>query len=326
MPTAEGRAEMSSTNISSNTSSEHGPVLGEYDGAALTGGLGSAVPNRSEGVAVPGGIRSPGGLGSGRGQGPAGPAQRSAVASSAAGPWPTWALPQLRSALELAQQLTSDGAGSALARGLYRGWYAAQSEHAEIPLRPLAGLYRAANVGRSRDLAGLLVLDRLDHVGPDGWWRTWNAAWAQARRGPLTRVLLSPRPDRLAQFVAQLTGALQRWSQPWLLACPTTPARLARAGSTVLFLPGAAPMPAAALNSIGATLRVGSPPLCRPLAPGVAVAQDPDTGMSFGEHRCHLVALAVRCSSTDMPPLQALAQVFIAHGVDPSTPHLSGRR
>ena len=49
-----------------------------------------------------------------------------------------------------------------------------------------------------------------------------------------------------------------------------------------------------------------------------ALAQHPDNGMTFGEHRCHLVALALSGGRFD---LDAIAAVFRAHGVDPATPH-----
>ena len=68
-------------------------------------------------------------------------------------------------------------------------------------------------------------------------------------------------------------------------------------------------------------LRPDSPPLCLPLAPGIAFAQCPDNGMSFGEHRCHLVALAFEVASGRATTLDAIAQVFAAHGIDPSAPY-----
>jgi hypothetical protein len=67
-------------------------------------------------------------------------------------------------------------------------------------------------------------------------------------------------------------------------------------------------------------LRTDTPPLCLPVARGVAVAQYPDNGMTFGEHRCHLLALALRRPGRS---LGEIADVFAAHGVDPSRPYRS---
>ena len=65
--------------------------------------------------------------------------------------------------------------------------------------------------------------------------------------------------------------------------------------------------------------------MCLPLGPGIAVAQYPDNGMTFGEHRCHLLALALADARSIEPAgalvLDVIAQVFAAHGVDPSTPY-----
>jgi hypothetical protein len=44
--------------------------------------------------------------------------------------------------------------------------------------------------------------------------------------------------------------------------------------------------------------------------------------MTFGEHRCHLVAVGLRhARSAGSEPLQAISGVFAAHGIDPATPY-----
>jgi hypothetical protein len=63
------------------------------------------------------------------------------------------------------------------------------------------------------------------------------------------------------------------------------------------------------------------PPLCLPLAPGVGLAADPDNGMTFGEHRCHLIALALGLPSARRAPLDAIAHVFTTHEIDPAEPY-----
>ena len=53
----------------------------------------------------------------------------------------------------------------------------------------------------------------------------------------------------------------------------------------------------------------------------MAVAGYPDNGMTFGEHRCHLIALALRRPASARDALRAIAETFTAHGIDPAQPY-----
>lgn len=105
-----------------------------------------------------------------------------------------------------------------------------------------------------------------------------------------------------------------------LLACPTDPRGTRRAGYAVLHVPDATAV-TELLLALAPLLKDRRPPLCLPLASGVALAADPDNGMSFGEHRCDLITLALAGPSARSAPLEAIAQVFAAHGVDPAEPY-----
>ena len=161
---------------------------------------------------------------------------------------------------------------------------------------------------------GVAVLDRNDHVGADGWWRTWNTSWRP--RVDDSRLLLSPRPDALADLIGLLTGQLR--DVPYLLACATDPNRLARSAAVVLYVPRLSVLTPALVDAVTPLLRADTPPLCLPLGPGIALAQYPANGMTFGEHRCHLVALALARPGA---ALSEIADVFRTHGVDPATPY-----
>jgi hypothetical protein len=91
----------------------------------------------------------------------------------------------------------------------------------------------------------------------------------------------------------------------------------------VLDLPSLDALPAGLVDDLTPLVRPVAPPLCLPLAAGVGAAEYPDNGMTFGEHRCHLVALALRHPSSARNPLRAVAAVFNAHGIDPAQPHRS---
>jgi hypothetical protein len=251
---------------------------------------------------------------------------------TAADPWPGWARPQLLDAVALAGPVSGRPGRPALATELYRGWYSpvlAPAVELGRPGRPLAGIYRAAHAGSgSRILAdGIALVDRHDAVGRDGWWRTWGDAWVpvDSRRG-CVRVLLSPRPSLLAEFVGTVTAALLVSREPWLLACATDPRRLSRSGSAVLHVPDAAVLPADLFSLLRPLLLPVAPPLCLPLASGAALAASPGKSASFGALRCHLIALALQRSAERPAPLAAIADVFAAHGINPATPHLTNPR
>lgn len=261
-----------------------------------------------------------------------GSATRAVAPRTAAGPWvvssgwPGWAAAQLRGAVAIAENAPP---GSSLAAHLYRAWftYPLAVSHGGAPGRyamPLAGVYRAAHAGSRRQVRvdGIRLVDRRDVIGADGWWRTWGRTWTPPRRRPETaRIVFSPAPQRLAAVVRIVTGALLDSAQPWALACATNPRRVRRCAAVVLDLPSADALPAELLRALEPALLPQLPPLCLPLAPGVGLAGHPGNGMTFGEHRCHLISLALRRPGAADDPLQAIADVFRAHGIDPAAPH-----
>ena len=242
---------------------------------------------------------------------------------AAADPWPSWARTQLLQAVALADTVTERGN---VATTLYREWFNPALLGADLRRgrRPLAGQYRAAHAGSSRRVRedGVLVVDRHDVVGTDGWWRTWGDYWTPPRSRPGSiRVLLTPQPDRLAEFVNRVTAALLPSREPWALACATNPRRLRRAAPAVLDIRDLSTLPDGLLKELAPLLRAITPPLCLPVGPGAAIATYPANGMAFGEHRCHLIATALRHPSSAGDPLRAIAAVFNAHGIDPAAPH-----
>ena len=235
--------------------------------------------------------------------------------------WPGWARPQLLAAVELAAA-PATGSGRTLAAELYDRWFSGAVAAEPAPTGSLAGAYREAHSARTViHVDGVDVLDRHDRIGADGWWRTWNTLW-QPRHAD-ARVLLSPRADNVTDVVALLTERLR--FVPYVLACPTVPMHLARSGAVVLHLSRLSALTPELVVELDGLVRPDTPPLCLPVRPGIAVAQYPDNGMTFGEHRCHLLALALAAApasaGTASASLDVIAEVFAAHGVDPSTPY-----
>jgi hypothetical protein len=133
--------------------------------------------------------------------------------------------------------------------------------------------------------------------------------------------MLSPRLERLPDLVRTVTGALLPMPVAWSLGCATRAPRLARLGAAVLDVPSLDALPAGLLDELEPLLHPAAPPLCRPVRPGVGLAEYPDNGMTFGEHRCHLVALALRHPSSATNPLRTIAAGFGAHDIDPARPY-----
>jgi hypothetical protein len=253
------------------------------------------------------------------------PAAEGVLRGSAAGPWPTWARAQLDAAAAIAESASDRMSVAGL---LYREWFNPVAGDVDgLPAhRPLAGLYRAAHAGSATRVrsGGVSVVGRHDVIRAGGWWRTWGEDWMPPRSRPgSVRLMLTPHPERLDEFVATVTGRLIDTRGPWSLACAIDPRRIARIGCAVLDLPSLDAMPADLLDDMTPLLRPVAPPLCLPLAAGVGAAEYPENGMTFGEHRCHLVALALRHPSSASNPLRAVAAVFAAHGLDPAQPHRS---
>jgi hypothetical protein len=240
--------------------------------------------------------------------------------------WPDWAVPQLEQAADVAARVTSVNGHPVLAAELYRRWFNPVIGSGVTHRRALAGVYRAAHASSGvrvqRD--EVWVVDRHDVVGRDGWWRTWNEGWVPTRsRTEGVRVMFSPQPECVAEFVHVMTDRMREVPSPWLLACATDPARLGRTAAAILYVPSLDDVPSALLDDVAPTLRDATPPLCLPLVAGAALGQSPGNGMSLGEHRCHLVALALRDGAARRDPLAAVAEVFRTHGVDPAHPYRS---
>jgi hypothetical protein len=110
------------------------------------------------------------------------------------------------------------------------------------------------------------------------------------------------------------------------------PAAYVRADAAVLYIERNDLAPAMALlpalhRVTRAGLRDTTPMLTKRLAPGLAVADDPGDGRSFGQHRCQLIAeglvrSADRATARSAARLKAVADRFAADGLSGEAPWL----
>jgi hypothetical protein len=175
----------------------------------------------------------------------------------------------------------------------------------------------------------LIVLDRRDALAMHGWWRTWGEQWDPVRPpADAIRIYLSLRTEALATATTEITSTLIDTDEPWLLKIALDPAALRRADAAVLYLPPDSVNRLSdelwrLLRRIRPMLRSSTAPLTHQIAPGVATAEEPGDGQSFGEHRCALIARALNRAAASWAPLTAIAEAFLDAGVDPAAPHRS---
>ncbi|WP_269936632.1 T3SS effector HopA1 family protein [Arthrobacter sp. HY1533] len=240
---------------------------------------------------------------------------------------PAW--PPLEGMLRLAQQealgwqaatAVGQGAGGVVvargaggrARALLRGGYThvAGSGRTGLPVQP------------GEDV---VAVPRSGGVTSEGWWRSWGCGW-DPRTAPegTTRVYLSPAVWELPSLVGALTVALEEHAEPWMVKVAAHAESLGRPDAVVVYLASTAAFGAIGECATGRVQDHAGPPLTGPLSPGVAWAQDPGDGRSFGESRCSLVAAAMLRSldGDDQSFLRAAAEEFTAAGLDPAAPHM----
>lgn len=132
----------------------------------------------------------------------------------------------------------------------------------------------------------------------DGSSGQWAAQSSEPPDGPRVRLYVNVGAGVVGTVVAALTRWLATEKIAFSMKCPSTIAGFARADALVLYLaeaewPKREVEAMSCLESLSYALRPGYPALTRPLMPGLAFAEDPGNGMSFGEQRCAILAPAI---------------------------------
>ncbi len=152
------------------------------------------------------------------------------------------------------------------------------------------------------------------------WWVHCSDAVADES---MDRWYLNVCADSAPAAVRATVMLARRSGVPLSCKCPADPGGYARSDAMVVYgpralVPDLAPHLSAWLAELGPLVGSDSPPLTRPLAPGVSTAQDPGGGISYGQLRCSQVAAALARMQTpseaQIAPTDVLAQV----GIDPA--------
>ena len=133
-------------------------------------------------------------------------------------------------------------------------------------------------------------------------------------------------------FVARVTYVLNGAGLPFELELPDDPARFGRRDAAGLLLEradfaAAVKLLRPLLRALGPQLSDGAPALTKPLARGLAVAEEPAGGERFGAHRCRLLAEAIagaaaRGLDSDDERLALARERFAAAGLTLEAPYL----
>lgn len=144
-------------------------------------------------------------------------------------------------------------------------------------------------------------------------------------RGSVLRCYLSAIADAAGAVVSALLGVLQREGHSFVVKAADSLTGYLRRDSIVVYLPGSTHRNA--VDSVVSALPDGAlvdntPLLALRIAPGVALAQDPGDGRSFGWHRSSVLAgcLAQQPSARTAAAIAAARRAFAASGIDPYAP------
>jgi len=153
-------------------------------------------------------------------------------------------------------------------------------------------------------------------------------------RLPLARVYFSVTWQHAGYVLSAVTTALDGASVPYSLKCPSEAGGFARIDSLIVYLDTeawstAAPIIKETSHEVARQLRGQRPPLTKRVARGVAFAEDPGDGRSFGESRCAALAPGVQRLMQDQAfsmesGVAALAASLEAAGVNPACPWANG--
>lgn len=154
----------------------------------------------------------------------------------------------------------------------------------------------------------------------------WAAQSNTAPDGPRIRLYVNIGADAVGEAVAALTRWLATERIAFSMKCPGTTAGFARADALVLYLakdewPKRQAEVIECLEPLLPNLRAGTPALTQALMPGLAFAEDPGNGMSFGEQRCAILAPAIGAlMKEEREPVALLVAALEAGGLDPERP------
>lgn len=152
--------------------------------------------------------------------------------------------------------------------------------------------------------------------------------------GPVVRLYWNLRAAGAIAFVREATRFGNGAGIRGRLKVVNDPRHFDRADAAVMYVAGddlgaVAELARVVHRRVSVDLNAHVPGFTKKLAPGVAVAEDPGGGSSFGQHRCHLVAEGIvraheRGHGQIAGRVAVVREVMAEHGVDPDAPYRRG--
>ena len=157
-----------------------------------------------------------------------------------------------------------------------------------------AAALQAANAVRQR-FPGGVAAPREMTTGPGGHYVVLGRPIRLATSGRQVRFYWNLAPGGAVTFVREISARFERARIPFQAKLPVAPLGYGRSDTGVLYLDDADVAASgeaivAAYAALGAFVRAEVPAFTLPLAPGLAFAESPQNGDSFGMHRCTLIA------------------------------------
>jgi class II lanthipeptide synthase len=145
---------------------------------------------------------------------------------------------------------------------------------------------------------------------------------------PLVRLYWHIRRRGAVRLTASVTETFNRAGMSFQFKIVNDPLRFHRADAAVLYLPrrsygDAAPLVRSVYREARPDLRTPVSAYAKQLAPGLAVAEDPGDGSSFGHHRSRIIASALvspasLAATSDDERIDAVVDCIRAAAVDPN--------
>lgn len=153
--------------------------------------------------------------------------------------------------------------------------------------------------------------------------------------GSSARFYLNAHHEGIADVVRLVSNTFNACRLPFHFKCLSSASDYVRRDSAVLYIGKRYAHLAVSLLSelyprLRANLRAETPILAKPLAPGLALAEDPDADDSFGTHRTRAIAQGLYSAflegqHTEGERLASIMQSFAAQNISTEKPHLNAK-
>ncbi|HEU4807417.1 MAG TPA: lanthionine synthetase LanC family protein [Homoserinimonas sp.] len=222
------------------------------------------------------------------------------------------------------------------------GWVAAATA-AESAVLVRAGLRALVELADCRPDTGpadphgaalqVRVPKELRNATPGFYLAVGDAGSGAGSSSPVLRWYWNATALGAVELMRLVTSRLNAATIPFQIKALNDPVDYRRCDAVVLYTrvdqyTAIAPIMANIYEAVSARLAERTPPFAKPLAPGLAIAEDPGNGESFGAHRCRLlaeglVAAEQQARRTEAERLEAVAEHVGDSGVDLTRPFLS---